>query len=227
MHISSRMPEGTPSRCPICGHVALIMPSTFPTCDAPCPHCGSLMWFSTTPKPALLPRNVALEIPVTYAYENRLDGLDPWPTSATKPIEWPDPMWLVLGAVSTLMVAWNDGLVLTTGLWLAVMLLYGQVISPWLHYQASYGFLRDVKFYLGVMLGWSIVAGPMAAAALGPLIPYMTGVDFPSYVGGIIGLIIFPPFAAVEGVVIVGMVDLAVWLWSGKSLHSRLPNHGA
>lgn len=44
MNISSRTPEGTPNRCPICGTEVKIVPSE-PTGDAPCPACGSLLWF--------------------------------------------------------------------------------------------------------------------------------------------------------------------------------------
>lgn len=48
MNISSRTPEGEPNRCPICGHDVRMTPSE-PSGDAPCPHCGSLLWFVTTP----------------------------------------------------------------------------------------------------------------------------------------------------------------------------------
>ena len=44
MIISSRTPEGTPNSCPTCGKSICIEPST-PFGDAPCPICGSLVWF--------------------------------------------------------------------------------------------------------------------------------------------------------------------------------------
>ena len=44
MTISSRTPEGEPNRCAICGAVVVIEPSD-PAGDAPCPHCGVLLWF--------------------------------------------------------------------------------------------------------------------------------------------------------------------------------------
>src|SRR4051794_20061828 len=43
--ISSRTPEGWPGRCPVCGHSLRVDPS-LPTCDAPCPRCGALVWLS-------------------------------------------------------------------------------------------------------------------------------------------------------------------------------------
>lgn len=42
--ISSRTPEGTPNRCPVCGHSFCLEPSK-PFGDAPCPACGTLLWF--------------------------------------------------------------------------------------------------------------------------------------------------------------------------------------
>ena len=44
MTISSRTPEGSPNHCPICGNQVCIEPS-LPVGDAPCPACGSLLWF--------------------------------------------------------------------------------------------------------------------------------------------------------------------------------------
>jgi hypothetical protein len=44
MVVSSRTPEGEPAACPTCGHVVRAEPSLFFS-DAPCPSCGSLLWF--------------------------------------------------------------------------------------------------------------------------------------------------------------------------------------
>jgi len=50
MTISSRTPEGQPNRCPICRRRLRLSPS-WPSADAPCPRCGSLVWFPTTSTP--------------------------------------------------------------------------------------------------------------------------------------------------------------------------------
>lgn len=42
--VSSRTPEGEPSVCPVCAGVVSIEPSSA-TGDAPCPQCGTLLWF--------------------------------------------------------------------------------------------------------------------------------------------------------------------------------------
>ncbi len=44
MVISSRTPEGTPNRCPVCGNDLRLEPS-WPNLDGPCPSCGHLLWF--------------------------------------------------------------------------------------------------------------------------------------------------------------------------------------
>jgi predicted RNA-binding Zn-ribbon protein involved in translation (DUF1610 family) len=46
MPISSRTPEGDPNRCTVCGKALRIEPS-LDTRDAPCPHCGHLLWFES------------------------------------------------------------------------------------------------------------------------------------------------------------------------------------
>ena len=42
--ISSRTPEGVPNHCPICDTNICVDPS-HPQGDAPCPNCGTLLWF--------------------------------------------------------------------------------------------------------------------------------------------------------------------------------------
>jgi acyl carrier protein len=44
MTISSRTPEGTPHRCPVCGKESSVE-SSYPTEDACCPSCGQLLWW--------------------------------------------------------------------------------------------------------------------------------------------------------------------------------------
>ncbi len=46
MNPSTRTPEGQPHHCPVCGKTVVIEPSQ-PSGDAPCPHCGCLLWFPT------------------------------------------------------------------------------------------------------------------------------------------------------------------------------------
>ena len=51
MNSPSRTPEGDPNRCPVCGARWNIEPSQ-PAGDAPCPSCGTLIWFDGDPSAA-------------------------------------------------------------------------------------------------------------------------------------------------------------------------------
>ena len=53
MTISSRTPEGHPNRCPVCRRRLRLSPS-WPSADAPCPHCGSLVWFPAAHTPRVI-----------------------------------------------------------------------------------------------------------------------------------------------------------------------------
>jgi hypothetical protein len=53
MNASTRTPEGRSGHCPVCGARTCIEPSS-PPGDAPCPACGSLMWFSSCSVPVQL-----------------------------------------------------------------------------------------------------------------------------------------------------------------------------
>lgn len=50
MKPSSRTPEGHSNHCPVCGKNLRIEPSQ-PPGDAPCPHCGHLLWFQHSSEP--------------------------------------------------------------------------------------------------------------------------------------------------------------------------------
>ncbi len=59
MQPSSRTPEGEDNTCHVCGHAVRIEPST-PPGDAPCPHCGTLLWFAAGAIDSMNVRRAAL-----------------------------------------------------------------------------------------------------------------------------------------------------------------------
>src|SRR4051812_12774859 len=54
--ISSRTPEGVPNHCPVCDALIVVEPSQ-PPGDAPCPHCGTLLWYGRSTAGARLHRS--------------------------------------------------------------------------------------------------------------------------------------------------------------------------
>jgi len=58
MQPSSRTPEGDDNTCHVCGHEFRIDPSS-PLGDAPCPHCGTLLWFAAGAVDAMNVRQAA------------------------------------------------------------------------------------------------------------------------------------------------------------------------
>jgi hypothetical protein len=63
VNISSRTPEGEPNRCPVCGNVLAIEPSR-PPGDAPCPYCGTFLWFPVSRLEAV-PMQLEWHVPVS------------------------------------------------------------------------------------------------------------------------------------------------------------------
>ena len=58
---ASRTPEGEPNQCPICGHEVRLEPSR-PPGDAPCPHCGHLLWFGLFAHPTAFSLSQATDV---------------------------------------------------------------------------------------------------------------------------------------------------------------------
>ena len=208
MNPASRTPEGTPNRCPVCGKWASIEPSSYPTHDAPCPHCGHLLCFAGSSADSTADRARPVRprrrIP-THEHQDE-------PFTAFE-----RAIWAALAIVSTLLVALNDGLVFTTALWLLGTVFLGQVALPWL-FRRSRDLVAHVEsFYRGVALCWALVPGPILGVIFGVLMSIGDS-DLPSLTGGMIGLILGPTFAAAEGIVITSIIDLVTWIVTGKSL---------
>ena len=57
---SPRTPQGRLNHCPICDKELVVEPLAVPMRDAPCPHCGCLLWFQQS-------GNICFRIPATDA----------------------------------------------------------------------------------------------------------------------------------------------------------------
>ena len=218
---SSRTPEGTPNRCPICGRSVRIEPSSFPTNDAPCPRCGHLLWFAEAST------DLVVSVPAHDFGSVRRDmarparrrttpGYDEKPFCTFERVEW-----AVIAALSTMIVCLNDGLIFTTGLWLLGIVAFGQLALP-LVFRRVHDFVnRNENLYLGVVVGWGLVPGPVVGVIFGVLLPFIFKCGLSSFTGGVVGLVAGPCFAIIQGVIIVSMVDLIVWILTGTSLSKQ------
>ncbi|MBK8913203.1 MAG: hypothetical protein IPM64_01145 [Phycisphaerales bacterium] len=85
MAISSRTPEGHPSRCSLCGTRCNLEYSA-PLGDAACPSCGVLLWFSTevlaplrsrlAQSGVVLPDEITTELRLAELFDDSLDQVE-------------------------------------------------------------------------------------------------------------------------------------------------------
>src|SRR6202011_2701636 len=73
MNISSRTPEGEPYRCSVCFNSLSIEPS-HPPGDAPCPFCGTLLWFPKSSRPIKAKDRVRVTVGTFAAMEGEVLG---------------------------------------------------------------------------------------------------------------------------------------------------------
>jgi len=221
MKPSSRTPEGTPNRCPICGKSVRIEPSSFPTHDAPCPQCGHLLWFGDASDELVAPA-LAHDFATVRPHLARLSPPRPTPEYDDRPFStFERVMWALIAAVSTMIVCSNDGLIFTTALWLLGTVTFGQLALPLMFRRAHDLVNCNENLYLGVVVGWGLVPGPFIGVIFGVLLPLIYDCGLSSFAGGLVGLIVGPCFAIVQGLVIVSIVDLTMWIVTGTSLSKQ------
>lgn len=211
---ASRTPEGTPKHCPLCGKPVCLEPSSFPTYDAPCPHCGQLLTFAQTPVESLVPE-LARE-PVWVLSPTRRQPRTPEHDKA--PFDTFDRVaWALAASVSTVFVGANDGLI-AASLWFAVIVAFSQLALPWIFRRARSITLAQERFYLGACFGWGLVPGPYVGVLFGVLWPWVYEWEISSFTGGLLGLIVGPCVAVVQGLVTVAILDVIVWFVTGTRL---------
>lgn len=178
------------------------------------------MWFST-PQKAPQPLKASRAVAVTLAHANRLLDVHQRAQQVDSGEQRFKRGIFVIGALSTLIVALNDGLVLTTGLWLVGMIVLGRSVFPFIEFLAQ----RVRNFYLAFAIGSSgCVVGLSTAVLFGPLHGMLTPGASSSFESGLFALAVFPPFTFSVGIILVGILDLASWLWTGQSFTGRLGN---
>ncbi|HUG71579.1 MAG TPA: hypothetical protein VMM76_27800 [Pirellulaceae bacterium] len=136
-------------------------------------------------------------------------------------------MWSIIAVASTLFVWVNDGFVFSAVLWLLVIVGYSQFVLPTVFRFVHRLLEQDDLLYFGVLCGWGLVAGPYVGVTFGILLPFINELGLSSFAGGVIGLVVGPLFAATEGLLLVGLIDLITWVVTGKGLAKWLSGKGA
>lgn len=75
---------------------------------------------------------------------------------------------------------------------------------------------RRRSFLLEVALGWALIPGPLAGSLFGTLSPIIFDLPVSSFAGGLLGLLIGPVVAAIEGIILVSAFSLVLRIVTGK-----------
>jgi hypothetical protein len=122
--------------------------------------------------------------------------------------------WTALAVLSAGVILAKDG-PQNCVVWLLVMCLIIAVVMPRL-YRWGHAYLnRSKNMYLGVIIGWALVPGPLVGILFGTICPAVLDCGISSLFGGVIGLAVGPCFAVIEGLTIVCLVDGIYWLLTG------------
>jgi hypothetical protein len=204
---SSRTPEGRPNRCPVCGQAVVIEPSAA-TLDAPCPACGHLLWFAPS-------------------FEERLEPLVAWSmeqqeaavAKVERQIRRVDAaVWMINGILIGLLIAAVDRSLLGTVGWAAFCGWFGRTALPKLENSTKRLFDRRPNFWCEAACGWALVPGPLVGSAFGALLTFAWQLPLTIWQGALLGLIVGPVLAVLEGLVVVTLAVAVHRLVTGKRL---------
>lgn len=209
---SSRTPEGTPSRCPVCGNEVCIEPST-PSRDAPCPCCGHLLWFPVgeilesveTVQSQPLPRQLPSHVGQPDADLNPVDRL-----------RLDSVIWSVNTLGCCALIYEIDRSLPSVILWAAMGLAIAWGAMP-AFIQAAEKFTdRRRSLWLTVVVAWSIIPGPLAGTLLGAASPLLWEMPCTALQGAFVGLLVGPLLAPLEGISIAALFAIGFRLITGQ-----------
>jgi hypothetical protein len=163
---SSRTPEGSSNRCPVCGNKVFIGPSDHG--DAPCPCCGHLLWFSQnslphSPRPS----------------RRRTSRSVPPPTFVAV-------AYLVSSVACAGFLSGNGGF--SWIVWLGIALVFCHYALPWLAGTAKIFSTGGDYRTVNRIIGWGLLLGPIVGSLCGVVVPSIWELPITPFQGGVIGL---------------------------------------
>jgi hypothetical protein len=126
--------------------------------------------------------------------------------------------WIIVGVVCSIIIGVVDESLVSAGIWLAASLFRAYRGIPAIFQMARRLSERRRSFLLDVMLGWALIPGPHVGSLFGTLSPVIFGLPISSFSGGLLGLVIGPIVAAIQGVVLVTVFEFLLRISTGKSL---------
>jgi hypothetical protein len=109
---------------------------------------------------------------------------------------------LGLGVVCAGIIGILDESTLSVVEWMVVILLLGYHGMPAIFWMAGRLHEKHPSMFLGVALGWALIPGPPVGMLFGTLSPVIFGLPISSQAGGLLGLVVGPIVAALEGLTI-------------------------
>jgi hypothetical protein len=155
-------------------------------------------------------RNTTIEIK-DASFPEDWQAMNPSAKPNQEPLDKYDSwVWAVWGVVGAWIIGVADESMITALLWSTGSIVFGDRLLPGLMSRAERLSERYRWDLLDVVFGWGLVPGPLVGSAFGVLAPLLWELPITSFQGGLIGLVLGPILAAVEGLVFFSMV-LIIW----------------
>ena len=203
---STRTPEGDWFSCSICRKRCCVEPSTFPVEDSACPFCGSRLVPAESHRDSSLSRFVETSHSSTPSVQASFDRFDRC-------------LWAAIGLLTAAFVWAGDQSVSIAMTWFIGMVLLGQVVLPQLHRFAG-RWVSEERFWSSVAIGWGLSAGPPIGTVFGVLILWFEPVDWMCWQGRLLGLMVGPPFAAIQGLILAAVIEMIARCVFGLSIRN-------
>jgi hypothetical protein len=126
--------------------------------------------------------------------------------------------WAVWGVVCAWIIGAADDSVASALLWSTGSIVIGDRVLPVLSRRAEVMSERYRWDLLDVVFGWGLGPGPLVGGFFGALVPLIWELPITTFQGGLIGLVLGPIVAAVEGLVVFSMVLIIWWAITGRMM---------
>jgi hypothetical protein len=129
--------------------------------------------------------------------------------------------WITTGALCAVIITIVDESMVSAVAWLIASVARSYHGMPAIFRLARRLSESRRSFLLYVALGWALIPGPLVGSLFGTLCPVILDLPISSFAGGLLGLIVGPVLAALEGVILVTGIAFISRMATGKSLFDQ------